>query len=58
MYPKVRHTCKKCNKRPARFKDSRGRVRADRDHDLCRRCMIAQIDQNRAWTLVPHYGSV
>jgi hypothetical protein len=55
---KERHTCKRCNKHPARFKDASGRVKADRDHDLCSRCMDSQREQDRAWKLVPHYGVV
>lgn len=43
-----KHMCKECKKHRANFKDARGRRRADKDHDLCRRCMISQVDKNRA----------
>lgn len=44
----MRHVCKQCNKRPANFKDGKGKRKADKDHDLCRRCMISLVDKNRA----------
>jgi hypothetical protein len=40
--------CSACRKHPARFKGTKGRYKSDREHDLCRRCMVALRDRVRA----------
>lgn len=47
LYREVRHLCAGCKQQPARFQ-YRGRVRADRDHNLCFRCYRAEVDRLRA----------
>ena len=41
-----KRTCLGCQKRAAKF-CFRGRVKADRDHNLCRQCYQAIRDRNR-----------
>jgi hypothetical protein len=40
--------CRRCRRRPARFRVRGGRVRADRDHDVCFQCKRAIDNQQRA----------
>jgi len=46
-YRAARHLCAGCREQPARFR-YRGRVRADRDHNLCFRCYRAEVNRSRA----------
>ena len=39
--------CKSCQARPASFR-YRGRVRRDRDHDLCQQCWRALMNRSKA----------
>lgn len=48
----MRHPCKQCNKHPARYKSVRGTYKADKEHDLCRRCAHSVKDRERAVRLV------
>jgi hypothetical protein len=48
----TRRTCRSCQVRRAKFQ-RRGRVRADRDHNLCFRCFRAERDRQRARQLSP-----
>jgi hypothetical protein len=49
--PLPRHTCRRCEAHPARFR-YRGEVRADRDHELCFRCFRSVVNRLRARALV------
>lgn len=41
--------CAECGKRPALFRSSLNRrIRADKDHSLCRQCYKAQKDRQQA----------
>ena len=67
LHRETRHVCAGCKEQPARFQ-FRGRVRADRDHNLCFRCYRAEVNRLRARRmavvapvharLVPEYSSV
>lgn len=47
LHREARHVCLGCRSQQARFQ-FRGRVRADRDHNLCFRCYRAEVDRLRA----------
>ena len=47
-----RRECVKCHQRPARFW-SDGRLKADRDHDLCPQCYRAAVDRLRMSPVQP-----
>ena len=51
LHRETRHLCAGCKGQPARFQ-YRGRVRADRDHNLCFRCFRAEVNRLRARRLV------
>ncbi len=51
LHRESRHLCAGCKEQPARFQ-FRGRVRADRDHNLCFRCFRAEVNRLRARRLV------
>ena len=46
-----RKNCQGCRERKARFRGSRGAVRADRDHTLCFECYRSARDRRRAQML-------
>lgn len=50
----MRHPCKQCSKRPAFYVDARGRLKARKGFDLCRRCTRSVKDRVRAVRLVAH----
>jgi hypothetical protein len=43
---KTKHRCLRCD-RPALFSPKGGRMRADRDHDLCQACFRNELNRNR-----------
>lgn len=43
----MKRVCVECKKRPAQFKDGRGRIKADDDHKLCFRCYRTERDRFR-----------
>ncbi len=44
---RIRTQCAECEQRKARFR-YRGRVRADRDHQLCFECYRRELNRTRA----------
>ena len=45
--------CKQCFKRPAKF-SFQGKVKADKDHDLCMQCFRSNSDSVRAAITAQH----